>query len=136
MKKLMKSKRGDGYIDVVVSVLVSMMVLVMALNIFSFFTLKQDLDYFTKEMLEVATTEGRTNGEVYNRYYELADETGIYPSYWWTADYYNLSYRAVQLGNSIKITMYFTTYVKGFGIFKIPVTLTATHSGLSEQYWK
>lgn len=84
MKKLMKSKRGDGYIDVVIAVLVSMMLLVMALNIFSFFTLKQDLDYFTKEMLEVATAEGRTNGEVYTRYYELADETGIYPSYDYT----------------------------------------------------
>lgn len=136
MKKLMISKRGDGYIDVVVAVLVSMMLLVMALNIFSFFTLKQDLDYFAKEMLEVATAEGRTNDEVYTRYYELTDETGIYPSYWWTADYYNISYRTVQLGDPIKITMYCTAYVKGFGIFKIPVTLTATHSGLSEYYWK
>jgi len=137
MKKLIKSKRGDGYIDVVVAVLVSMMLLVMALNIFSFFTLKQDMDYFGKEMIEVATANGNTMGDVNYRYYELVDETGIYPSYsFYGSEYYNGSYNKVQLGDTIKITMRYTTYVKGFGIFQIPVTLTVVHSGLSEHYWK
>lgn len=27
-------------------------------------------------------------------------------------------------------------HVRGLGIFKIPITLTATHSGLSQKYWK
>ena len=136
MNKVIQSKRGDGYIDVVVAVLVTMMLLILALNIFSFFTLKQDMDYYAKEVLEVACAEGQTSGEIYNRYYELGDEMGFYPSFSWQTTYYNSPYRRVQLGDQIKITMTYRTYVKGFGIFKIPVTLTVTKSGVSEKYWK
>jgi hypothetical protein len=131
-----KSKRGDGYIDVVVSVLVSMMIIVLALNVFSFLTLKQDMDYFAKEMIDSATVNGCTTGETITRYDELAAETGLHPSYSWTANYYNASSKTVQLGDTIKVTLTYSTYVQGFGIIKIPITLTAVHSGLSQKYWK
>lgn len=138
MKNLLKSKRGDGYIDVVVAVLVSMMLIVLSLNVFSFFTLKQDMDYYAKEMVAVACAEGGTESiEVENRYYELYDELGFYPSCTWSGeDYSTPTGRRVQLGEPIKLTMKYTTYVRGIGIIKIPVTLTVTHSGLSEKYWK
>ena len=136
MKKILKSKRGEGYIDVVVTVLVTMMLLIMALNIFSFFTMKQEMDYFAKEMVELAAAEGKTTGNINYRYYELCDETGIYPAYSWQASYYKNIFGKVQLGDTIKIALTHRTYVKGFGIFKIPVTLTVTHSGVSEHYWK
>jgi len=136
MKKIIQSKRGDGYIDVVVAVLVSMMLLILALNIFSFFTLKQDMDYYAKEVLEVACVEGRTSGKINNRYFDISDEMGFYPSYSWQTTYYNTTYQRVQLGDQIKITMTYRTYLNGFGIFKIPVTLTVTQSGISEKYWK
>jgi len=29
-----------------------------------------------------------------------------------------------------------TTHLKGLGIFKIPVTVSVTRSGISEKYWK
>ena len=45
MIKTLKNKRGENYIDTVVGVVAAMMVIVVALNIFSFLTLKQDLDY-------------------------------------------------------------------------------------------
>lgn len=137
IKKLIKSKRGEGYIDVVVAVLVSMMLIVLTLNVFNFFMIKQDMDYFGKEMLEVACAEGRTSGDVNYRYYELADETGIYPAYSFSgSEFISNSYYKVQLGDRMKITLTYRTHVKGFGIFKIPVTLTVVHSGLSEHYWK
>jgi hypothetical protein len=132
----MRSKRGYGYIDVVVFLLVSMMIIVLALNIFSFLTIKQDMDYFAKEMIDSATVNGCTTGETITRYNELADETGIHPSYSWTANYYNSAYQRVQLGDTIKITLTYSTNVQGFGVFQIPITLTATHSGLSQNYWK
>jgi biopolymer transport protein ExbB/TolQ len=62
------------YIDVVISILVAMMI-VLILNIFSFMTLKQDMDYFAKEMINCASA----NGKVSARYYELMTETGIAP---------------------------------------------------------
>ena len=48
MKKLFKSKRGEMFIDVAVMVLCAMMLIVLALNTFSFFIIKQDLDHYAK----------------------------------------------------------------------------------------
>lgn len=137
MKKILKSKRGEGYIDTVVGVLAAMMVIVLALNVFSFLTLKQDLDYFAKEMIDVSTTYGRTSGEANSRYTELCAETGLNPSYSFSGTvYFNTQTGKVQLGDTIRVTVSYSTYVRGLGIFKIPITLTATHSGLSQKYWK
>jgi len=72
---LIMNKRGDGYIDVVISILVAMMMIVLILNIFSFMTLKQDMDYFAKEMINCASANGTTSGKVSARYYELGKST-------------------------------------------------------------
>jgi len=136
IKSILKSKRGDGYIDVVVGVLVSMMLIVLSLNVFSFLTVKQDMDYFAKEMIYSASAYGKTTGEVNNRNTELVAETGLNPTITWQTTYFNASAKTVQLGNTITVTLTYRTYVKGFGVFKIPITLTAKHSGLSQKYWK
>ena len=44
MKKIITSKKAEGYIDVVIGIFAMMMVVVVVLNIFQFMTLKQDLD--------------------------------------------------------------------------------------------
>jgi len=136
IKSVTKSKRGAAYIDVIVSVLVSMMMLVLALNVFSFLTVKQDMDFFAKEMIFSATAYGKTTGEVNTRNNELVVETGLDPTVTWKATYFNASDRTVQYGNTITVTLTYNTYVKGFGVFKIPITLTAKHSGLSQKYFK
>lgn len=140
MKKiiqLLKSKKGDGYIDVVVSVLVYMMLIVVALNVFQFFILKQDIDYIAKELIEVATANGSTSGEVDLRYYELCKETGIYPSYSFEGSIYmSGSNHKVQLGDTIAVKVIYTSFIKGIGAFKVPVSMTASYSGLSKYYWK
>ena len=135
--KPLKGNKGEGYIDTVVCVMASMMVIVFALNIFGFLTLKQDLDYFAKELIDTATIYGRTNEQVTARYNELCDEVGIDPAVSFNGTtYYNSSTKKVQLGEVVSVTLIYKTYVKGLGVFKIPITLTATHSGLSQKYWK
>lgn len=52
MKKIIKSKKGEGYIDVVIGIFAMMMVLVVVLNIFQFMTLKQDLDEIAVSLLK------------------------------------------------------------------------------------
>jgi len=131
-----KNKRGEGYIDIVVSVLVSMMVLVISLNVFSFLTVKQDIDYFAKEMLDTATSNGSVQIDTTKRYDELCLDTGLSPDISWDADYYNLSDGTVQLSDTITVTVTYKTYLKGFGAIKIPITLTARQSGISRKYWK
>ena len=136
MKNKILNKRGDGYIDVVISVLVSMMMIALALNIFSFLTLKQDVDFFAKEMINCSVANGTTTGQVNIRYNELVAETGIAPTVSWNTTYFNSSQKTVQLGNTIQVTLTLSSNVKGFGIFNIPITLTAKHSGISQKYWK
>ena len=132
-----RNKKGEGYIDTVVTVLASMMVIVIALNIFSFLTIKQDIDYFAKEMLYSATTSGSTLDEVNLRYTNLCEEVGFSPVYTFNGtDYYNASTGKVQLGDTVVVTIMYDTNIKGLGIFKIPITIKACHSGLSQKYWK
>ena len=140
MKRLLKpfkSSHAEGYIDSVVCVMASMMVIVLALNAFSFLTLKQDLDHFAKELIDTATTYGRTNEQVTIRYNELCDELGISPSVSYSGTtYFNSSTEKVQLGETIHVTLTYQTYVRGLGVFQIPVSLTTKFSGLSQKYWK
>ena len=46
--KIFKGTKAEGYIDAVVGVMAAMMVIAFALNVFSFLTLKQDMDHFAK----------------------------------------------------------------------------------------
>ena len=137
MTKLLKNKRGENYIDTVVGVVAAMMVIVVALNIFSFLTLKQDLDYYAKEMVEVCCSYGKTCDEVQDRDEELSAELGLDPDLSFNGtEYFNATKRTVQYGEVIVVELTYRTYVRGLGVFKIPVTLTAKHSGLSRRYWK
>ncbi len=137
MIKLLKNKRGENYIDTVVGVVAAMMVIVVALNIFSFLTLKQDLDYYAKEMVEVCCSYGKTCDEVQDRDEELSAELGLDPNLSFDGtEYFNATKRTVQYGEVIVVELTYRTYVRGLGVFRIPVTLTAKHSGLSRRYWK
>ena len=44
MKQILKSKRGDGYVDVAVEVIVLMMLLVLFLNVYQFYAVYRDLE--------------------------------------------------------------------------------------------
>ena len=77
MKNAIKNRKGEGYIDTAVGVVCAMMVIVLALNVFSFLTLKQDLDYINKELTKTVCFYGKTGTEVNERYEELCDEIGI-----------------------------------------------------------
>ena len=137
MKNIIKNIRAEGYIDTVVCVIAAVMAIVLALNVFSFLSLKQDLDFFAKEMIDTATTFGRTKTEVSTRYNELAEEIGFSPTISYDGtNYYNNTTGKVQLGDKIIVTLTYKTYVRGLGAFKIPITLIAKHSGLSQKYWK
>ncbi|MFI3326718.1 MAG: DUF4320 family protein [Clostridia bacterium] len=136
LNKVISNNRGEGYIDVAVTVLIFMMLIVLSLNVFSFLTLKQDMDYYAKEMIYAASSFGKTNDEVLERQEILTEETGIDPVIVWETEYFNESQQTVQYGENISITLQYDTYLQGFGTVQIPITLTVKHSGLSMTYWK
>ena len=136
MRKVLRNKRGEGYIDVAVAVLVIVFVLVFAVSIFQMITLKQDMKYMCKELVEVATVTGKVGTEVEQRYRELCAETGITPTVSFSAVYYETSSGKVQLGDTITCHLTYNATLQGFGDFKLPFDITVTESGLSRIYWK
>ncbi len=134
--KCLKNKRGEGYIDICVMIISFISCLVIALNIFSFITLKVEMDTIAEELIESATYEGEFGDEFENRtetmkdvYYEFETEYGA-------DEWFNTTLERVQLGDEMWVTISKETYVKGLGAFKIPVTVKVTRSGISEKYWK
>ncbi|MBO4869583.1 MAG: DUF4320 family protein [Clostridia bacterium] len=136
IRKILKNKSGEGYVDLCVGVVVFVMLLVIAINIFSFITLRVEMGQIADELLETATFNGSFGDEFWNRDDQLLDEYFYYDIDYDADEYFNSSYKRVQLGKVMSVTVSVDTYVKGLGVFKIPVTLSVTRSGISQKYWK
>lgn len=136
MKKFIKSKKGEGYIDVVIGIFAMMMVLVVVLNIFEFMTLKQDLDEISGQLIETATFNGCFDGEFDERVESLQNQFFDFDVDTDAESYFNATYERVQLGDQMDVYVSVQTYVRGLGVFKIPITVTSHRSGISEKYWK
>ena len=136
MNKILHSRRGEGYIDTCVSVIVFVMIMVVAINVFSFITLKTEMDEICDELIETATYTGEFGNRFWERDSKLLDDYyyyGIYPT---AEKFYNTSFQRVQLGDTMTVKIDVQTYLKGLGVFKIPVTVSVQKSGISEKYWK
>jgi hypothetical protein len=136
IKKVLSSRKGEGYIDMCVGVVVFVMILVIAINIFSFITLKVEMDQIAEDLIESATYSGEFDTDFWNADMYNLDEYYYYDIDYGADEYFNEAYRRVQLGTRMWVTISKETHVKGLGIFKIPITVSVTRSGLSERYWK
>ena len=135
-KRIIKNKGGEGYVDICVGVVVFVIILVVGINIFSFITLKADMEHIADELLDTATYTGcfgtdykNVRQALKNEYLDFDDSPGANA-------YFNVTYRRVQLGEVMWVEISKNTYIRGIGNFKIPVTLTVKRSGISEKYWK
>ena len=136
IKKLLRSYKGEGYIDVCVGVVAFVIVLVISINIFSFITLKVEMDRIADELIESAAYSGEFGEDFLDTDTYLKNEYFYYETDCGSDSYFNSALKRVQLGERMWVSISKDTYVKGLGVFKIPVTLTVTKSGLSEKYWK
>ncbi|MCM1364979.1 MAG: DUF4320 family protein [Faecalibacterium sp.] len=135
MKKILNNK-AEGYIDICVGIIALLSVLVLTLNVYSFFTLKQDLDEISEQLIETATYNGCFGDEFNERAEQLKSQLFDFDVETSADNFYNASYKRVQLGNTMKVTVKVHTKIMGIGIVNIPVTCTSTRSGISEHYWK
>ena len=136
MLKAIHNKKAEGYIDTCVGVVVFVMVLVIAINIFSFITLKVEMDQIAEELIEAATYSGSFDTRFDQCCADMQDDHFSFNVDYGTDSYFNSTYERVQLGVRMWVTVSVQTYVRGLGVFKIPVTVSVTRSGLSEKYWK
>ncbi|MBQ9880324.1 MAG: DUF4320 family protein [Clostridia bacterium] len=136
IRKLIKNRNGEGYVDMCVGVIVFVMILVIAINIFSFITLRIEMDQIADEILEASTYSGCFGDDSQDAYERMLDEYYDFDLNFGADEYFNSVYRRVQLGHVMWVEVSVTTNIKGLGVFEIPVTLTVHRSGLSQKYWK
>ncbi len=131
MLKILKSKQGEGYIDVAILVLCAMLVIALAVRVFPAYIIKQQVDTFATELVREAEIAGRVGIETTNRELLLREKTGITPEVKWS------KLGRIQLNEEITVTVTFETDIGLFGGFaSFPVTLRADAAGKSEVYWK
>lgn len=131
MYKILRSKQGEGYIDVAVLVLCAMLVIALAVRVFPAYIIKQQVDTFATELMREAEIAGRVGTETTNREFILREKTGITPTVTWSKS------GRIQLNEEITVTVTFDTNIGLFGGFgSFPVTLKADAAGKSEVYWK
>lgn len=131
MLKLLKNKRGEGYIDVVVLVLCAMLVIALAVRVLPVYIAKNQLDNFAAELCREAEIAGRVGTETNLRAQVLREKTGLDPIISWSRT------GNIQLNQEFTVTLTLQVDIGLFGGFgSFPVTLTAKASGKSEVYWK
>ena len=134
IKRIFSSKRGEGYIDVCIATVIFVMLTVIALNIFSFVTLKNDMDQIADNLIIAATHSGSFGEDFTDVDMDMIDNYFYYDIDYGAEEFFT-SGEKVQLGDRMWVEISVDTYVKGLGIFKIPVTLKVKRSGISEVYW-
>lgn len=131
MIKLLKSRRGEGYIDVCVLVLCAMLVIALAVRVFPVYIAKQQLDTFASELCREAEIAGRVGTETSRREQLLREKTGINPTVTWSRT------GRIQLNEEVTVTLTLQTNIGLFGGFgSFPITLRSEADGKSEVYWK
>ena len=131
LKQILRSRRGEGYIDVCVLVLCAMLVIALAVQGLPAFIAKQQLDIFATELVREAEIAGRVGPETDRREQALREHTGLDPEIEWSDT------GRIQLNEEVTVTL---TYEIDLGLFagfgSFPITLQADAAGKSEVYWK
>lgn len=131
MLRLLRSRRGEGYIDVAVLVLCVILVIAMAISVLPAFVTKNKLDTFATELCREAEIAGRVGSETNLRAQVLTEKTGLNPDILWSKT------GKIQLNEEFTVTLTTQADIGLFGGFgSFPIMLKSQASGRSEVYWK
>ena len=131
IRKLIREKKGEGYIDVAVMVFCVMLVIALGVRLFPIYITKLQVDNFADELVREAEISGRVGSETTSRQRVLQEKTGLNPNVSWSTN------GRIQLNEEVTVTV---TIQKDLGLFggfgSFPITIKARASGKSEVYWK
>jgi hypothetical protein len=129
--KRLRSRRGEGYIDIAVLVLCAMLVIAFAVKLFPVYIEKNQLDSFATELCREAEISGRVGTETDARARELEEQTGLHPSVDWSKT------GKIPLDQEFTVTVSAQANIGLFGGFgSFPINLEGKANGKSEIYWK
>lgn len=139
MKKLAKifNRHGDNYIDTALSIIVFVVVIVAAINIFTVISEHIKMDQVARNLIDVASFSGRFGPEFEDCIEDMHETYGDFEvEYGPAKTYYNSTKKEVQLGETMVVVVKRQTALELSGIVHIPITCTATKQGVSREYWK
>ena len=129
-----RNRKGEGYIDVAITILMVSFVLVFVVNVVSLVALSQNLKTVSDQLVEYASQRGTVAVGAYAD--ELSDKTGIDFEYSFDGTVLYDSSGKVQLGDVIQCTVTYNTSFLGFGNAVHSIPMRADASGISRVYWK
>lgn len=131
MRRLLKNKKGEGFVDVCVLVLAVVLVLALVIKVAPVFVAKQNLDVFADELVRTAEISGCVGSATNAKANSLRGDTGLDPAISWSRT------GNVQIGQEVSVTLTAQVNIGLFGDFaSFPITLTAKATGTSEVYHK
>lgn len=133
--KTLKDRKGEGYIDAVIVVLIAVLGIAFALNVYPVFVAKSNLNQFASEVIREAEISGQIGSSVNERIDKLEQELIKVDTLDWNADFIQGT-KKIQLDGSIEIEVTKTVDIGFFEFGSFPITLTSKDSGFSEVYWK
>ena len=132
MRKILREKKGEGYLDIAVGILCLMLVVALAVSLFPVFVVKQQLNRFADEIVRQAEIVGSTG--VNRRIEDLREETGLDPDISWDCEYFEGN--KIQLNGDIAVTLTCQVNIGFFQFGSFPIEINARASGKSEVYYK
>lgn len=135
LKNKLTEKRGEGYIDGAIIILICTMMIALAFAVYPVFVAKAQINQFASEIVREAEISGAIGTNVVSRIDKLSKELINVDSIEWDADYIQGT-KKIQLNGYIEVTVEKTMNIGFFEFGSFPVKLIATDSGFSEVYWK
>jgi len=134
MRLKLKSKKGEGYVDVAITVMIIAFVLIFMVNIVYLIALNQNMKIAADQIAEYASMNGTINIDGFVN--EQREKLGVNFLCSFEGSRTIDNSGKVQLGDRIECTLTYNLNFLGFGEVVHNTTITASASGLSEVYWK
>ncbi|MDU4843962.1 MAG: DUF4320 family protein [Clostridium sp.] len=135
IEKYLKNKKGGGYIDAVIVILVSSLMIAFAVNVYPVFVAKSQLNHFANEIVREAEVTGQIGDSVNSRTDKLKKELIEVDSIKWDAKYISGT-KKIQLNDSINVTLEKKMNIGFFTFGSFPINVQAKDSGFSEVFHK
>lgn len=126
-----KDNEGTSYIDVVILLLTSLLVIALAINLYPAFIVKDQLNTLAKQTLREAQLEGR----IEINYSHIVETIGIDPD---TVEWGGNTFESnkVQFNDDMEVLFTKTVDIGFFEFGSFPINLKGKARGKSEVYWK
>lgn len=135
MKKFLKNKKGEGYVDSAILILVSVLMIAFAVKVYPVFVAKSQLNHFANEIVREAEVTGQIGDSVNSRIDKLKKELIDVDSIKWDVKYINGT-KKIQLNDSINVTVEKKMNIGFFSFGSFPINVPGKDSGFSEVFWK